>query len=155
MAHYARLGINNTVVRVDIIENSKITTEGGIEKDALAFDHLFSEFGAGIWVKCSYNTQGGVHVFGGKPLRANYPGGMYDEEDPWYYDSVNDIFHKGRPKDKDGKPCTSWNLNTTSGYWEPPLNMPGYTRDEIVAGKRYAWDETAHTADTSTGWILI
>ena len=24
MAHYARLGINNTVVRVDIIDNSKI-----------------------------------------------------------------------------------------------------------------------------------
>ena len=49
MAHYARLGVNNVVIRVDIVDNSKVTTSGGIEKDALAFDHLYNEFGAGIW----------------------------------------------------------------------------------------------------------
>ena len=113
MAHYARLGVNNVVVRVDIIDNSKITTSGGIEKDALAFEHLFAEFGAGIWVKCSFNTVEGVHSSGGTPLRANYPGGEYDEVDPWYYDTANDIFCKGRPKDRDGDSCVSWNLNTT------------------------------------------
>ena len=154
MAHYARLGINNTVVRVDIIDNSIIKNEGGIEKDALAFEHLFTEFGAGIWVKCSYNTMGGVHKLGGTPFRANYPGGQYDEDNPWYYDSTNNIFHKGRPKDKDGESCTSWTLNTTSGEWIPPIVMPDYTRAEVEAGKRYVWDESSYALDNTAGWIL-
>ena len=100
MAHYARLGINNVVIQVDSIDNNKIINEGGIEKDALAFEHLFNEFGAGIWVKCSYNTHDGVHLYNEKPFRANYPGGAYDEDNPWYYDADNDLFRKSRPKDK-------------------------------------------------------
>ena len=56
MAHYARLGVNNVVVQVDIVDNSIITNSGGLERDALAFEHLAGEFGAGMWVKCSYNT---------------------------------------------------------------------------------------------------
>ena len=155
MAHYARLGVNNVVVRVDIVDNSKITTLGGIEKDALAFEHLFNEFGAGMWVKCSFNTVEGVHTLGGKPLRANYPGGEYDEYDPWYYDTTNDIFCKGRPKDKDGESCASWNLNTSTGVWEPPITKPEYTRQQVEEFKHYVWDESAHQADNSTGWILI
>ena len=155
MAHYARLGVNNVVVRVDKVDNSHITTSGGIEKDASAFDHLFSEFGAGIWVKCSYNTQGGVHGLGGTPLRANFPGGAYDEDDPWYYDSTHDLFRKARPKDKDDQSCASWTLNTTTGNWEPPITKPEYSRSEVEAGKLYVWDESAYQADNSTGWILI
>jgi hypothetical protein len=118
MAHYARLGVNNVVVRVDIIDNSKITTSGGIEKDALAFEHLFDEFGAGIWVKCSFNTAEGVHSLGGHTFKSKLSWWRYDEVDPWYYDTANDIFCKGRPKDKDGESCSSWTLNTTSGVWE-------------------------------------
>ena len=155
MAHYARLGVNNVVIRVDKVDNSHITTSGGIEKDAEAFDHLFSEFGAGTWVKCSYNTQQGVHGLGGTPLRANFPGGAYDEVDPWYYDSTNDIFRKARPKDKDDQSCASWTLNTTTGNWVPPIAMPEYSRSEIEAGKMYVWDESAYQSDNSTGWILI
>ena len=154
MAHYARLGVNNVVVRVDIIDNSKITTSGGIEKDALAFEHLYDEFGAGIWVKCSFNTIEGVHVLGGKPLRANYPGGEYNEDDPWYYDTANDIFCKGRPKDKDEDSCASWTLNTTSGVWEPPITKPEYTRQQIEDDKHYLWDESVYQSDNSTAWSL-
>ena len=106
MAHYARLGVNNVVVQVDIVDNSIITNSGGLERDGLAFEHLAGQFGAGMWVKCSYNTAGGVHGLGGTPLRANYPGGAYDEDDPWYYDGTNDIFHKGRAKDIDNQSCT-------------------------------------------------
>ena len=59
MAHYARLGVNNVVVRVDIIDNSKITTSGGIEKDALAFEHLYDEFGEKIYVSFKPNSMFG------------------------------------------------------------------------------------------------
>ena len=98
--------------------------------------------------------RGGVHKLGGTPFRANYPGGQYDEDNPWYYDSTNNIFHKGRPKDKDGESCTSWTLNTTSGEWIPPIVMPDYTRAEVEAGKRYVWDESSYALDNTAGWIL-
>ena len=155
MAHYARLGVNNVVVQVDIVDNAIITTSGGIEKDALAFEHLFREFGAGIWVKCSYNTVNGVHGTGGTPLRANYPGCAYDEDNPWYYDATNNLFRKDRPTDKDGESCASWTLNKTKGDWEPPITKPVETRDEIEAGKSYKWDESAYQSDNSTGWFLL
>ena len=154
MAHYARLGVNNVVVQVDIVDNSIITNSGGLETDALAFEHLAGEFGAGMLVKCSYNTAGGVHGLGGTPLRANYPCGAYDEDDPWYYDGTNDIFHKGRPKDKDNQSCTSWTLNTTTGQWGAPLTRPEETREEILEGKCYVWDESAYQEDNSKGWVL-
>ena len=154
MAHYARLGFNNVVVQVDRIENSDITNSGGLERDSLAFEHLSKQFGAGIWVKCSYNTYNGIHGGGGTPVRANYPGGDFNEDDPWYYDGTYDLFRKGRPKDRNGKPCTSYTLNTTTGGWECPIDMPVLTDDEKAAGKGYLWDESVYQADNSKGWIL-
>ena len=155
MAHYARLGINNVVIQVDIIDNSKIMNEGGIEKDALAFEHLFNEFGAGIWVKCSYNTHDGVHSYGKPPFRANYPGGVYDEDNPWYYDADNDLFCKARPKDKNGLPCASWTLNKQSGIWEPPITKPEIPREKLCDGEEYGWDESIYNSDATKGWVLV
>ena len=154
MAHYARLGAKNVVIRVDIIDNDKITTSGGIEKESLAFDHLFSEFGGGIWGKCSYNPVEGVHRDGGTPLRANFPGGQYNETDPWFYDETNDIFCKSRPKDKNDKSCASWTLNVTRGVWEPPIERPLETRDHILENKIYLWDELLYQGDNTKGWVL-
>ena len=141
MANYARLGVNNVVVRVDIIDNSKVTTSGGIEKDALAFEHLFAEFGAGIWVKCSYNTAAGVHVLGGTPFRGNYAGIGYT------WDSTNQIFWPP-------KPYTSWVKNTTIARWESPIGaQPELTqeqKDQNVAVTHfwdYEWSEDNQTWD--------
>ena len=153
MAHYARLGINNVVIQVDSIDNNKIINEGGIEKDALAFEHLFNEFGAGIWVKCSYNTHDGVHLYNEKPFRANYPGGVYDEDNPWYYDADNDLFCKARPKDKNGLPCASWTLNKISGIWEPPITKPEIPRDELCDGKEFIWKERLQITDATIGGV--
>ena len=154
MAHYARLGFNNVVVQVDRIENSDITNSGGLERDSLAFEHLSRQFGAGIWVKCSYNTYNGIHSKGGTPLRANFPGGAYNEDDPWYYDGTHDLFRKGRPKDRNGKSCASYTLDTTDGGWECPIDMPVLTDEEKAAGKSYLWDESVYQADNTKGWIL-
>ena len=86
-------------------------------------------------IRDSYNTVNGVHGTGGTPLRANYPGGTYNEDDPWYYDTTNNLFRKDRPTDKDGESCTSWTLNKTKGEWEPPITKPTETRAEIEAGE--------------------
>mgnify|MGYP003338741154 CR=1 FL=1 len=84
MAYFARLGVDNVVVRVDSVDNRNAMTHNGIEKEELALEYLRKVHGnAGTWVKCSYNTVEGIHQLGGTPLRANFPGGT-DPDDPWY-----------------------------------------------------------------------
>ncbi len=45
----------------------------------------------GQWVQTSYNTQGGEHKLGGKPLRINYAGIGYT------YDKARDAFVPPKP----------------------------------------------------------
>jgi len=78
MAHFANI-INNTVVKVIVIENYCAPTE----EDGKAF--IASIGLSGEWVQCSYNTYrdaDGVpqHSNGGTPLRGQYPsiGDRYD-----------------------------------------------------------------------------
>ena len=149
MAYFARLGIDNVVLRVDSVDNRDTMTPGGIEKDELALECLRKVHGdAGTWVRCSYNTVNGVHRLGGTPLRANFPGGN-TSDNPFYYNSTHDIFHRAPPTG-----CASWTLNTTTGEWDPPITKPTLTREEIVANNYYAWDESAYQADNTTGWVL-
>ena len=149
MAHYAELGVNDIVKRVLFITNKDCMTEGGIEKEEIGVAYLKEHHGHETWKKCSFNTFGNVHNEGGTPFRANYPG------IGWYYDSTNDIFHSSRPTDKDGDPCTSWTLNTTTGLWTSPLTKPTLTDEETTASKIYQWDESAYLADNTKGWFLV
>ena len=73
------------------------------------------------WVQTSYNTIGGTHTLGGKPLRKNYAGIGYR------YDKKLDAFIPPQP-------YPSWKLNTDTCLWEPPVAHP---QDD----KEYEWDE--------------
>jgi hypothetical protein len=75
----------------------------------------------GQWVQTSYNTQGGVHLLGGTPLRKNYAGIGYT------YDEARDAFIPP-------KPFNSWLLNEDTCIWEAPVAYP-------TDGERYMWDE--------------
>ena len=75
----------------------------------------------GTWVQTSYNTQGGVHLLGGTPLRKNYAGIGYT------YDETRDAFIPP-------KPFNSWLLNEDTCQWDAPVAYP--TDD-----KKYQWDE--------------
>ena len=147
MAHYAQLGVDNIVTRVWTVNNIDCMTVGGIEKDEIGQAYLKEHHGDLTLVKCSYNTQKGVHVLGGTPFRANYPGVG------WYYNSTHDIFHEPRPKDKNGNDCNSWILNTTTGMYDPPIPHPKQHVSGI--GTYHVWDESAYQADNSTGWIPL
>lgn len=151
MAYYARLGIDNVVLRVDSVDNRDCMTPDGIEIEELALERLKKVHGdAGTWVKCSYNTVDGVHMYGKPPLRANFPGGQYNPEDPWYYNSSLDIFHKKQPEG-----CNSWTLDPTTGRWNSPLPRPEVTRDQVVAGIGYIWNEELYQSDNTKGWVLV
>ncbi len=107
MAHFAK------------VENGVVTQVIVIEQDVLNLGHWGDP---ALWVQTSYNTQGGVHLQGGTPLRKNYAGIGYS------YDRTKDAFISP-------KPFASWVLNDDTCLWGAPTPMP--TDD-----KRYEWDET-------------
>ena len=140
MAHYAELGVDNVVKRVLYIDTVKCMTNGGIEKEEIGREYLETHHG-GTWMKCSYNTVAGVHFQGKTPFRANAPG------EGWYYNSTHDIFHPPRPNDRNGDPCDSWTLNTTTGQWDAQLPDP------VAKWASHVWDETVYKADNTKGWV--
>lgn len=107
MAHFAK------------IENGTVTQVNVIDEDYFA-ENRETRY-TGQWVQTSYNTQGGIHLLGGTPLRKNYAGVGYT------YDEARDAFIPP-------KPFNSWLLNEDTCQWDAPVAYP--TDD-----KKYQWDE--------------
>jgi hypothetical protein len=107
MAHFAK------------IENGTVTQVNVIDEDYFA-ENRETRY-TGTWVQTSYNTQGGVHLLGGTPLRKNYAGVGYT------YDEARDAFIPP-------KPFNSWLLNEDTCLWDAPVAYP-------TDGKMYQWDE--------------
>jgi len=114
MAHYAK--VENTLVTQVIVAEPE-------------FFDTFVDSSPGEWIQTSYNTEGGVHLLGGTPLRKNYAG-VGDT-----YDSTRDAFIPPQP-------YASWTLNEDTCQWEAPVPYP---TDDLM----YSWDE-----DT-TSWVEI
>jgi hypothetical protein len=141
MAHFAQLDDNNIVTGVFVVNNDVITDSNGDEQESLGqtfFRNLFSD--TKTYKKCSYNTIGNKYwsdvpnrVLGdqSKKLRANYPGVG------WTYDPSADVFYEPRP-------FPSWNLNTTTYLWDPPVAQPAANDSDTFDWK---WDES------STSWV--
>ena len=106
MAHYAKV-VDGIVTKVIVAEAK--------------FFESFIDDNPGDWVQTSYNTSGGKHSDGGKPLRKNFAGIGY------HYDGIG--FYAPQP-------FPSWILNKTTYLWESPVSYP----DD---GKDYIWDEAA------------
>lgn len=113
MAHWAEIDENNIVVRVLVTSNDE-------QDEGEAW--LKKTFG-GTWLKCSYNTRGGVHTEGGEPLRYNFPG------KGWSYDAVRDGFIPVSP-------FPSWILNEDTLLWEAPIPRPTELEPYF-----YVWNE--------------
>jgi hypothetical protein len=112
MAHFAKV-LDGKVTQVIVAEPE--------------FFETFVDSSPGQWIQTSYNTQGGVHLLGGTPLRKNYAGIGYT------YDSARDAFIPPQP-------YASWLLNEDTCLWDAPVSYP---TDE----KTYKWDEP------TTAWI--
>ena len=126
MAHYAKLGANNKVIGVHVVNDSDCLNAAGIEDEEVGRQFLERIHNWPLWKKTSYNTSRGQHRNGGTPLRGNYAGiGMI-------YDEDNDLFITS-------KPYASWELDA-SFDWQPPTVMP----DD---GKVYDWNEDTKSWD--------
>ena len=107
-------------------------TDGKVTQVIVAEPEFFETFvdsSAGEWIQTSYNTQGGVHLLGGTPLRKNYAGIGFT------YDRTRDAFIPPQP-------FASWTLNEETCLWDAPMPYP-------IDGKIYRWDEL------TTSWIEI
>jgi hypothetical protein len=82
MAHFAQLDENNNVINVIAGPNGMTDAEA---------ETWVNENLEGRWLRTSYNTNNGVHFFGGTEFRKNYAviGGIYDEE--------RDAFFRSKP----------------------------------------------------------
>ena len=100
MAHFAEIGLNNTVLRVIVVHNNELMDENGQESEAKGAQFCRNLFG-GTWVQTSYNGN----------FRKNYAG------EGFTYDSTRDAFIAP-------KPFASWNLNEATCQWQPPTPMP-------------------------------
>ena len=100
MAHFAEIGLNNTVLRVIVVHNNELLDQNGQESEAKGAEFCRSLFG-GTWVQTSYNGT----------IRKNYAGKDFT------YDNQRDAFIPP-------KPFASWTLNETTCRWTAPTPIP-------------------------------
>jgi hypothetical protein len=127
MASFAKIGLNSKVIEILSVNNEVLKDSNGIEQESIGIDFLTKLTGYPLWKQTSYNTSGGVHAFGGTPLRKNFAGiGMtYDEDrDAFIYK----------------KPFNSWVLNELTCFWEAPIAQPNNDN-------KYTWNESTLTWD--------
>jgi hypothetical protein len=107
MAHFAKIE-DGIVVQVNVVDEEYFAANRETRY-------------TGQWVQTSYNTQGGVHLLGGTPMRKNYAGVGFT------YDEDRDAFIPPKPFD-------SWLLDEDTCLWNAPISMP-------TDGGRYEWNE--------------
>lgn len=111
MAHFAKLNQDDVVIFVTV----------GRDEDNGKEAELSVRTGE-VYKQTSYNTHGGIHAYGGTPLRKNYAGIGYT------YDEQRNAFIPPQP-------YPSWVLNEDTCLWDAPVPTP--TDDKL-----YSWDET-------------
>ena len=100
MSHFARLGPNNVVEQVIVVDNKDTADANGIEKEYIGAAFCERLLG-GRWVQTSYNGR----------IRKNYAGIGY-------------TFDEGRDAFIPPKPFASWVLNEDTCQWKAPVDMP-------------------------------
>ena len=128
MAHFAKIGLNNTVLTVIKIDDSEVQDADGNDIEERGVRFLKNLTGHETWVQCSINTVTGVHLLNKIPLRKNFP------SPGWVYDSYRDAFVEPHP---DKVKLSTWIFNEATCRWQPPVPYPNDS-------KRYKWnDETS------------
>jgi len=119
MASFAKIGVGNIILTVEVVSNDIATTEQA------GVDFLNTLYGTrDVWKQTSYNTVNGQHLLGDTPFRKNFAmvGGKYNS-------NLNAFIPK--------KPYNSWTLNEETCQWKAPTPKPNEDTNEI----RYEWNE--------------
>ena len=151
MAHYAKLGANNKVIGVHVVNDVDCQNADGIEDEEVGRQFLERIHSWPLWKKTSYNTQNGKHKNGGTPLRGNYAGIGYE------WDEDNQIFWSK-------KPYASWVKDTATASWKSPIgDPPALTAEQELQNTpadentpatnewHYVWNEANQSWDLTDG----
>ena len=127
MAHFAKLGIGNIILTVEVVSNDiALTEQAGVD----FLNNLYNT--RDFWVQTSYNRN----------IRKNFAGIGYT------YDQTKDAFIAP-------KPYNSWILNEETCLWEAPTSYPNTFTKSLTNSEgdtipdKYYWHEQTQT------WILI
>ena len=134
MAHFAELNSSNEVLRVIVISNEDVDSNGGdLHADAETFVKTIvphSENGT-AWKQTSYNSN----------FRKQYAG-------------IDMIYNASKNKFLVQQPYASWALDG-SDDWKAPITYPSVIddgKDTPVWYYMISWNETKYNADNNTGW---
>ena len=112
MAHFAKLGIGNTVERVEVVSNDIATTEqAGVD----FLNNLYNT--RDVWKQTSYNAN----------IRKNFAGINFT------YDEDRDAFIPP-------KPFNSWILNEETCIYEAPVARPSDDKIYNWNEENQTWD---------------
>ena len=126
MAHFAKIGERN---REGIVEEVLVVSNDVATSESAGANFLNNLYGTSdTWKQTSYNTRGGIHQFGGTPLRKNHAGKGYT------YDETRDAFIAP-------KPYSSWTLNEDTCQWEAPVAYPDDDKPYEWNEETQAWEE--------------
>jgi hypothetical protein len=133
MAHYAQIDENNIVTQVIVVANEDIQDANGVEVEEIGVAFCKKLLGAETnWKQTSYNNN----------FRVRYAGIGYS-----FSEELNAFIPP--------KPFASWVLVEETADWQSPLGAaPELTEAQIEARSFYRWNEEAHQADNTTGWVL-
>ena len=133
MAHFAQIDENNIVTQVIVVANEDIQDANGVEVEEIGVAFCKKLLGAETnWKQTSYNNN----------FRVRYAGISYT-----YNEELNAFIPP--------KPFASWVLVEETADWQSPLGTaPELTEAQIEARSFYRWNEEAHHADNTTGWVL-
>lgn len=106
MAHYAFLNENNIVTEVITGRDEDDLAEG-----VTSWEEYYGAVRGQRCLQTSYNTQAGVHLHGGEPLRGNYAGIGFE------YREDLDAFIPSKPEATDEFP--EWVLDEATFSWVP------------------------------------
>ena len=118
MAHFAKLGIDNIVLEVLVINNVDTMTPQGEEREEIGVEFLRKLTGHETWKQTSYS----------RSFRKNYAAIGFT------YDSARDAFISP-------KPYASWTLDENTCGWKPPTPAP------TTENKTYSWNESTLSWD--------
>ena len=136
MASFAKIGLNGKVIEVQSVVNEVLHDSNGVEQESIGIDFLTKLTGWSIWKQTSFNTHGNVHKLGGTPFRKNHAGIGFN------YDEDRDAFIPPKPTQ-----YPSWILNETTCLWQPPVEKPELTQEQIDNESYYSWNEETTTWD--------
>ena len=113
MAHFAKLGIGNIILTVEVVSNDIATTEQA------GVDFLNTLYNTrDVWKQTSYNGN----------IRKNYAGIDY------FYDQVRDAFIAPQP-------YPSWTLDENTCLWEAPVAYPDDDKEYYWDESTTNWKE--------------